>query len=217
MVNILKFKHKLCRKYGEDIWGTVLQKGKFNKTGEYLSNVDTRMKRLSRTSAFKTILNDRKKVCLFYGGLKAYELLRYCKTAKYNGTGAFTDDVVSLLERRLAVVVYRMQFSRSIAEAITYIKRGYFLVNREVLFTGNYLVNVGDIIEVNPKYRKELWRELNDRLGKEFFPVTYPKYLEVNYQIMSGVLVSEPKMSEVYYPFNLEHNFYYIYYHSRIR
>ena len=36
MVNLLKYKHRLCKKYDEDLWGLVLQKGKFNKLGEYL-------------------------------------------------------------------------------------------------------------------------------------------------------------------------------------
>lgn len=221
MVNLLKYRYKSCRKYEDDIWGFVVQKGKFNKLGEFLCSLDSqnksKNKRISRSSGFKLLLNDRKKVCLFYGGLKVYELTRYCRYAKYEGTGSFSDDVVSLLERRLAVVVYRLNFVSSVAEGIAYVKAGYFLVNKEIITSPNYSVKVGDLVEVHPHYKKQLNEALVERLEKYFYPMAYPKYVEVNYELMSGMLISDPKMSEVYYPFNLDENFFYVSYHSRIR
>ena len=216
MVNLLKYKHKLCRKYNEDIWGFVVEKGKFDKLGEYLAGADKKSKRLAKTQAFKEILNDRKKVCLFYGGLKVNELMRFCNFVKYNGRGSFSDDVASLLERQLAVVVFRMNFVSSISQGKAYIKAGYFLVNKEIIYSTKFLVPVGSLIEVNPNFIGKLSNEVKARLSKNYLPLVYPKYLEVNYNIFSGVLLYEPKMEDIYYPFNLEENFFYIMYHSRI-
>lgn len=220
MVNIIKNKHKLCMKYESDIWGLVLAKGKFNKVGEFLQQLTEgtgkRRDWVWRSNSFKQIIRDRKKVCLYYGGLKLREYKRYSVEAKENGRGDYCDDMVSLLECRLSVVVYRLKFANSVQEGMDLVKGGYFLVNKEVIRKPGYAVQVGDIIEVSPDCRYLVWNQLKERVTDLYLPMGYPKYLEVNYKLMSGILLHKPKIKEVYYPFELEPYFYYISYNSRI-
>ena len=206
MVNLLKKKHKLCKKYREDIWGEVLRTGKFTRLGEFLSTQREEGRR-SRTDFFKKLLEDRKKVCLFYGGLKVYEYKRYCKEARRISKGNFSDCVVSLLERRLDVCLYRMHFVRSVADGANLVRSGKVWVNRVQVTAPYHLLRVGDVIELSS--------EAALRLEQTFLPQMCPKYLEPNYKAMAGVLLHTPKMAEVYYPFTLDEDFFYLSHFSR--
>lgn len=232
MVNILKYKHKLCKKYKEDIWGFVVGKGKFTHLGEFLSEIkgkSYRTERVNRSKLYKNMLQDRKKVCLFYGGLKVQEFNRYCAEAKRINKTNFNDTAISLFERRLDVFIYRLNFVSSVAESAALIKAGCFLVNREQVLLPYRLIHQGDIVEICPEYRDRLKGQIlarvtlnkkgRDSSGKNidraFIPMLYPKYVEVNYQIMAGILLKYPVSAEVYYPFYLKENFYNLAYFSR--
>jgi small subunit ribosomal protein S4 len=219
MVNVLKNRDQLCRKLGDDIWGKVLEKGKFTKTAEYLEeNEETGSTRALRTGSYRKILVDRKKVSLFYGGLKVKELKRYFRESKLlvDGRSNFNDTVVSLLERRLAVVVYRLNLVSTVDQGIDLVKGGYFLVNRELICKPNYLVQIGDVVEVREEYRENLQEALELRATKNYLPLMHPNYVEGNYELMGGVLLYYPRMVEVYYPFKLEEDFFYTLYFSRL-
>lgn len=220
MVNLLKKKNQLCRKYADDIWGSILRKGKFTRTGEYLEENlrDLSNSRQLRSDSFKNLMVTRKKVSLFYGGLKVRELKRCFKesTLLVEGRSNFNDTVVTLLERRLAVVVYRLNFVTTVAQGIDLVKAGYFMVNRELILKPNYLVQLGDVVEVLEKYKDKLQENLQVRLEKEYYPLMYPVYLEVNYEVMAGVLLYYPRMKEVYYPFIVDEDFFYMSYFSRL-
>lgn len=217
MINILKSKYKLCRKYNSDIWGLIAANGKFNRVGEYLAeSVNRKRNWVWRFRGYKKIIKDRKQVCLFYGGLKLRDYMRYCKEAKEKGHGDYCDDLVSLLELRLGVIVYRLNFVNTVGEGINLVKAGYFLVNNEVVRTPDYQVNVGDVIEVIPNSRCYIWNRIKTRISSQHYCVGFPTYLEVNYQLMSGMLLHKPKVNDVYYPFKLDANFYYMSYNSRI-
>ena len=192
MVNLLELKHKSCKKYRSDLWGHVLSKGKYDKLGEYLCNEYRRPSRQRRRSkSYKELMEDQKKVRLFYGGVKmaAYK--------RYQAEGS----VIKGLECRLAMVAYRLNFTGSIGEAIEYVKRGHFLVNNEVIIHPNWPIKKGDVIQVAPQYRHKLYKALEKRLKERYYPLPYGKYLEVNYQIMAGILLNEPVFEEVYLPF----------------
>lgn len=216
MVNLLKYKYKLCRKYEEDLWGFVVGKGKFTRLGEFLSNLNVvGNSRVNRSNIYNKLLKDRKKVCLFYGGLKATEYKRYCAEAKRINKNNFSDTLVGLLERRLDVFVYRLNFVSSVAEGAALVKAGYFTVNRQQILTPHTLLHVGDVVELRVEYRERVRKQLQERLAESFMPILYPRYVEANYQIMAGVLVKNPVITDVYYPFKLSDSFYNISYFSR--
>lgn len=192
MVNLLQFKHKYCKKYSDDIWGFVLSQGKYDKLGKFLSNEYRRRSRQRRRSkSYKELLDDQKKIRLFYGGIKMVAYKRYRQN----------NSLIACLECRLSMIVYRLNFVTSIGQGIHYAKNGYFLVNNEVITDANYMIKVGDVVQVDPYYREKLYQNYELRLQTRFFPLAYPKYLEVNYQIMAGILLYKPVYEDVYYPF----------------
>jgi ribosomal protein S4 len=192
MVNLLQFRHKSCKKYSNDLWGQVLSKGKYDKLGKYLCNEYRKPSRQRRRSkSYKELMEDQKKVRLFYGGVKMVAYKRYQSAGS----------LIAHLECRLAMVAYRLNFTSTIGEAMDYVKRGYFLLNNEVITHPNCPVKVGDVVQVAPIYRDKLYRDLNMRLRSRYYPLPYGKYLEVNYQIMAGILLYEPVFEDVYFPF----------------
>jgi len=70
-------------------------------------------------------------------------------------SNSFIENFFYLIELRLALIVYRMNFCQSILEAMQYIYAGYILVNKEIIKEINYTVKIGDIIELIFYKRKE--------------------------------------------------------------
>jgi ribosomal protein S4 len=177
-----KKKNKICRKYCEDIWGEITYKAKENKITkwmysqlekgvegkeELLYRVDVvkPKERRKRLSIYGELLSQRRKVCMFYGGMRRGELRRICKEGLKRGI--VSDYVVGELERKLESVVYRMNFAISMEEARQRIRSGKIAVNKEVVSYPGIKIKEGDIVEVIPMCKEEVFKELKDRLEKE--------------------------------------------------
>lgn len=224
---LLKSLNKVCRKYDQDLWGLLRAKRtRINRLGvsfldRYMSRGEKRshlakslrvdIPRISgrrrRRSVYGDILDTRKKLCYYYGGLTKFEYRQLNKLAS-NKVGDFSANMLSLLELRLATVVYRMNFASTILESIDLILSGYILVNKEVVKSPSKRVYVGDIVEVHYlkkklKYDKVVYSLLTDQLL-----VLVPKHLEVNYLIMCGTVIREPLFSDIHFPFKVQSDFF---------
>ena len=66
-------------------------------------------------------------------------------------TGMTGVNLLSLLERRLDNVVYRLGFASTRRQARQLVNHGHFLVNGVKTDIPSYRVNIGDVIEVREK------------------------------------------------------------------
>jgi small subunit ribosomal protein S4 len=209
---MVKKKNRITRRFGEDIWGTVISKG-FGNVYKYLMEmrrwknfntsyrVDIGKPRIKRVhlSSYGRILYWRRKLCLFYGGLRTYKF----KNIERFGAKRlnFLEDVVGFsLERRLCTMLYRMNFASSIEESKKLIRLGYVLVNKEVILYPEKQLNVGDVIDLADNIKKLVYANLCRRvILKKIFKV--PHFFEINYKLLSGLIYTIPKFSEIPYTF----------------
>jgi small subunit ribosomal protein S4 len=68
--------------------------------------------------------------------------------------GATGTNLLTLLERRLDNVVYRLGFANSRAQGRQFVLHNHFLVNGKKVNIPSFLVKVGDAIEVKEKSKK---------------------------------------------------------------
>jgi len=225
-------KNKFYKKCEEDILGTLRLKLKVNKVtrllykiekekknlkGEYIFRLDKVQpkRKKARNSIYRTQLLFRKKIFLFYGDLKLKLFRRLCKVA-LTQRKSFEDNILYLLEGRLCMVVYRLNFAKSVREAKYIIKNGGISVNKEIKENSEFLVKEGDIIEVTEDYKEKVNKEIRERVEEKIFYTTVPKNIEVNYRVLAGIFMKKPKIDEVGYSFKLDEERFYSIYKNRI-
>jgi ribosomal protein S4 len=107
-----------------------------------------------KKSSFGESLTERRKLSMFYGGLKTYTIKKLISKAKEK-RGNPSTKLLLLLESRLDVVVYRTGFVESVNAAHQWVIHGKVLVNGNVMKHPNYELRPGDVIEVLPEARTE--------------------------------------------------------------
>ena len=107
--------------------------------------------------------------------------------------------LLSLLERRLDNMVYRLGMATSRAEARQLIRHRHFLVNGRRVDVPSFLTNPGDQIVVREKSRaKDVFRtalETSQRRG-------VPEWLELDVEAFTGKVVRLPERDELTMPIN---------------
>jgi small subunit ribosomal protein S4 len=146
-------KAKLSRREGTDLFlksarRAIGDKAKFDsKPGQHGRTSG------ARTSDFGLQLREKQKVKRMYGVLER-QFRRYFEEAdrRKGNTGA---NLLSLLERRLDNVVYRMGFGSTRAEARQLVSHKAITVNGQAVNIPSYKVKVGDVIAVRDKSKKQ--------------------------------------------------------------
>ena len=120
-----------------------------------------------KTGEFFQQLKERKKLSMFYGDLTRKQLVNVFYKVQKN-KGYFAKNFLSLLERRLDVVIYRSGLTKTIAEARQLIKHQKILVNHKILNVPSAVLNPGDVIEITQKKKPEI----SNVLVNEFYTKT---------------------------------------------
>ncbi len=110
-------------------------------------------KRQTRNSDFKNKLKEKKKLSILYGNLSNKQIKKNLQEAcKLRGNTG--NNLLTLLETRLDVILYRALFFPSIKSARQWINCNKILVNSKYINVASYKTNFGDIISVAPNNKK---------------------------------------------------------------
>ena len=109
--------------------------------------------------------------------------------------------MLSKLETRLDVIIYRLNFFKSIDTVKQFINHKNVSVNNKLVNKCSYEVNFYDIVSIKKKHHKKLLLSLWYNLKFKYTYINYPKYMEVNYDILSCLIFRHPKLKEIPYPF----------------
>jgi small subunit ribosomal protein S4 len=126
----------------------------------------------------------KKSLSLFYGGLlekyfKKQVNISLKKTAySRKNFGNINLFLIKILESRLDTVLYRSFFTLSIRSARQLITHGHIFVNKKIVKTNSFILKKGDLIEVNPKYHKLIYANIQ----RSFIWPLPPKYLLINFR-----------------------------------
>ena len=135
-------------------------------------------------------LREKQKVKRAYGVLEKQFYNMYAEAARMKGlTG---ENLLSLLERRLDNVVYRMGIGSSRAEARQIVSHRHITVNGKPVNIASYWVKKGDIIAIKENKRAlDMFKELKDQK-----PVM-PKWLEFNGSKLTGKILDLPQRDDI--------------------
>ena len=111
-----------------------------------------------------------------------------------------THKVLIQLESRLDIIVYRMNFAKTMNASRQYITHGHVTVNNIKTKLPGYYLRPGDVVKVRPTSSKV--KEMHSQ--DEFDTQGSLKYLKVDYVHRTGILLTTPKIEEVPYPYAMK-------------
>ena len=114
-------------------------------------------------------------------------------------TGVTGELLIQQLERRLDNVAYRLGFAISRRQARQLVRHGHVEVNGRKVNIPSYQVNVSDEIAVRDKAKKLIIVEQGAQMAQQN-PV--PAWLEMNFDTMTGRILTLPKRKDVNLPVN---------------
>lgn len=143
-----------------------------------------------KVSEYGLQLREKQKVKRAYGLLEKQFHSYYEKAERMKGkTGEL---MLSLLEKRLDNVVYRLGFGSSRAQARQLVNHGHFTVNGKKVNIPSYQVKVGDVVAVKENKKElDLFKELKD------LKIVVPKWLELIPSELSGKVIANPQREDI--------------------
>lgn len=182
---------RLCRREGcklylkgdkcNSVKCTILKKS--NPPGMHL-------KSRRKESGYSMQLREKQKIKRIYGLSEKQMRMYYEKATLLRGiTGEL---MLSLIERRLDNVVYRLGFASSRAMARQMVNHGQFTLNGKNVDIPSIEVKAGDIVAVrDTKKEKSMWQSI-----KEVRNLSQPKWLEYDNTALSGKVAKLPERAD---------------------
>ena len=147
-------------------------------------------KRRVAFSEYGTQLREKQKVKRMYGILEK-QFREYYETAE-RMKGVTGENMLSLIERRLDNVIYRMGIGASRKQCRQIVNHGHITVNGKRVDIASSLVKVGDEIAIKEnKQDVEAFKSLRET------KVVTPKWLEFNPATLSGKILALPKREDI--------------------
>jgi small subunit ribosomal protein S4 len=148
-------------------------------------------------SEYSIQLREKQKVKRMYGLLEKQFRRTFAEAARTKGITGET--LLTLLERRLDSVAYRLGFASSRAEARTLVRHGHIQVNGKKINIPSYTVRAGDMISVKEPSR-QIARVMSAMEGVQRRGV--PDWAEVDRETFSGRIKILPSRGDITMPIN---------------
>ncbi len=141
-------------------------------------------------SEYGSQLREKQKVKRMYGVLEKQFREYYEEAERMKGVTG--ENMLSLIERRLDNVVYRMGIGASRSQCRQIVNHGHITVNGKRVNIPSYLVKVGDVIAI-----KENKQELEGFKALKGLKIVMPKWLEFDTNTLTGKILALPKREDV--------------------
>jgi len=153
--------------------------------------------RRSKPSEYGTRLREKQKLKRFYGLLDRQFSRQFADASR--ATGNTGEQLLSLMERRLDNVVYRLGWAPSRATARQIVAHGHVRVNGQKVDRPSYVIAVGDTITIKEKTQKLIRDNMESMAGHQV-----PGWLEVNPAELTAKVTSLPTSDQI--PFDVNTN-----------
>ncbi len=132
-----------------------------------------------------------------YYGIPERQFRNYFKAADAK-EGMTGENLLTLIERRLDNVVFRMGMGESRRDARQLVTHGHFLVNGKKADIASMILRAGDVITVKDTSRKsDKIKSLIENLDNR----TFPAWLDVDKQNVTATITTLPKREDIDFPF----------------
>lgn len=155
-------------------------------------------KRRGKMSDYAIQLREKQKVKRTYGLLEKQFKINYENANRMKGVTG--DNMLSLLERRLDNVIYRMGFASSRMQARQLIQHKHVTLNGIVVDIPSIIVREGNEIKIRDNFKENVILEDSIKLSKAID--SKPEWVEVDYDNKNGKILRLPVRSDIKDNFN---------------
>lgn len=184
---------KTCHQISENVWQTkkLTQKQK-------AIILEFRKKTNKKQSDFSKELQTIQKLSLFYGKLPIKKMQR-------SKTQTYLDKKNSLLfdiERRLDVILVRLNFCLTIFQARQLISHKKICVNYKIVNIPDFQLFNGDLISIQDNFLYFIKSKIRQNFQSNRIWRIKPTHLEVNYKTLKAVVLYEPQ--QIQFPYSID-------------
>ena len=155
-------------------------------------------KRRGKMSDYAVQLREKQKVKRTYGLLEKQFKINYERANRMKGVTG--DNMLSLLERRLDNVIYRMGFASSRMQARQLIQHKHVMLNNIVVDIPSIIIREGCEVKIRENFKENLILEDSIKLSKAID--SKPEWVEVDYENKNGKVLRLPVRSDIKDNFN---------------
>ena len=160
------------------------------------SNKNPGGQRRAKKSEYAMQLTEKQKVKFVYGMQERQFRSYYEKASRAEGNTG--EVLLSMLERRLDNVVFRLGLAGTRREARQLVNHGHYTVNGKRVNIPSYLIKAGDVIEVAEKSRSSV--KFKRLTGEDAVMVTLPQWLEREKNTLKGTVTKLPAREDIDMP-----------------
>lgn len=154
-------------------------------------------KTIRKVSEYGLQLKEKQKAKFIYGVLERQFRNYYEKAKKMPGVTG--ENLLTLLERRIDNVVFRLGLANTRRQARQMVTHGHITVNGKRLDIPSALVRVGDVVEVSEKSRgNELFKAMKETKNS----LSAPAWLDADQENLKGSVTRFPNREEIDVPVN---------------
>lgn len=163
-----------------------------------LRSVRFQKKTSNKTSNFGKLLQAKQNFKFFYCNVKEKVFKKHLKNAIRSPLKT-VDKFVSMLERRIDIILFRASFVFSLYQAKQVISHGHVTINDEKIYNLNKKVHQFDLIAFKVGENQILKQIFNKFESKVCEKIT-PTHLEVSFKSFTICFLWPPSFFELYYP-----------------
>jgi len=191
-------KYKISRRLGVNLWGR--DKDPYERRN-YGPGQHGPVSGRRLPSDYGKQLNAKQQLKGYYGNISEKQFRKVFKeAAKKRGDAG--ENFIGLLETRLDIAIYRMNFVPTVFSARQFVNHKHVTVNGIYVNIPSYRLKDGDVIEV-----KESSKQIPMVIAaSEAQEREVPEYLECDIKNRKGKFIRIPTSAEVPYPVNMEVN-----------
>ena len=156
------------------------------------SNKNPGGQRRAKKSEYALQMTEKQKVKFVYGILEKQFRMYFDKAERMAGNTG--ENLLSLVERRLDNVVYRLGFASTRREARQLVNHGHYTVNGKRVNIPSYMVSNGDVIAV---CEKSVSNTRFKMLKEADAFVAAPKWLERDKNNLQGKVIAMPARDDI--------------------
>ena len=131
-----------------------------------------------------------------YYGIPERQFRNYFKMADAK-EGMTGENLLTLIERRLDNVVFRMGMGESRRDARQLVTHGHFLVNGKKADIASMILRAGDVTVKDTSRKSDKIKSLIENLDNR----TFPAWLDVDKQNVTATITTLPKREDIDFPF----------------
>jgi len=220
MICYVKNRNYFCKKVYIDVWGYNTIYNKNNFTTRFFAYLEdqARQRRFFLRNDFAFSLGRRiafakkkryKERFLWPRLLKNYYLTlswrnmnQYYKKSRMLA-GNFINNFIMMLEGRLFMIVYRINWINNLFMIKNILKYNIFFINGKVRSHCNYHLKYNDILTIDFNYIEIFKRDLMMRIKEGKVIWRCPSYLYVNYIFFFVYIMQKPILADIVHPFKV--------------